>query len=68
MCRVTDAENVARLAELPGPVVVFEARVSCADEAVAKQLDRICPVRRRLELKTHAQVLLVKVRPAAQLC
>ena len=43
--------------------MVFEARDSTTDEATAKHLDRVCPVRRKPELKVNAQVLLMKVRP-----
>jgi hypothetical protein len=59
---VLDAENQAKLAALPGATVVFESRDSSADPAVVQQLDRVCPVRRRLELKVAAQVMLMKVR------
>jgi len=56
-----EAENQARLQELPGPVYTLEARDSVADENVAKQLDRVCPIKRVLELKANAQVILMKV-------
>ena len=57
-----EAENQARLQELPGPVFTFEARDSIADENTAKQLDRVCPIKRVLELKVNAQVILMKVK------
>ncbi|RMZ53503.1 hypothetical protein APUTEX25_003325, partial [Auxenochlorella protothecoides] len=52
-----DAVNAAALAELPGPGRTFHAR----DEgAPSEALDAACPARASLELRTGAQVMLLR--------
>jgi hypothetical protein len=54
------AENATELARLPGELVRFTARDTVKFEQYKEQLDKYCNAPALLELKTGAQVLLLK--------